>query len=151
MLRAIHDSIKNEKKCEPSCKTISRLRRIKLNNYRIIDKDSDEKITLYYFITQERYECCGKLHRNKRISLLSIHIQLSVILHSRGGCSTVKKTTYCTNCSVCIAGQNDCIKGAAGCKKCDIATNTIECTGGVQCKQNGAVCTDGGGACSYKG
>lgn len=34
-------------------------------------------------------------------------------------------TTYCSNCGACIAGASDCIKGALGCKQCNISNGTV--------------------------
>jgi hypothetical protein len=57
-------------------------------------------------------------------------------------CTENTTTTYCTQCSACIAGYNDCIKGAKGCKKCEIKNGKHTCTG-TACKW-GKYCYNGG-------
>jgi hypothetical protein len=55
-------------------------------------------------------------------------------------------TTYCTQCSVCDAGANDCIQGALGCNECNIATGYDD---GVWCAGTSTTspCYNGTQAC----
>jgi hypothetical protein len=55
-------------------------------------------------------------------------------------------TTYCTQCSACVSGANDCIQGALGCNECNIATGYSDgyfCSNG----SNGICQTDYSNAC----
>lgn len=50
-------------------------------------------------------------------------------------------TTYCTQCSVCIPGSSDCVKGALGCHACTTKSGVA----GTACSGQTNACTDGGG------
>lgn len=51
-------------------------------------------------------------------------------------------TTYCTQCSVCVAGMNDCVKGALGCNKCNISNGTTTYHG-IACAGSPNACAPG--------
>lgn len=63
------------------------------------------------------------------------------------GTSPNYQTTYCTQCSVCIPGSSDCVKGALGCNACQ--EQTSETVTGVQCVSVQGACTASGTTCSY--
>lgn len=56
--------------------------------------------------------------------------------------------TYCTQCSVCVAGFSDCIKGALGCQSCQINTGGSSGSG-VQCVAASGQCQASSGSCSW--
>jgi hypothetical protein len=58
------------------------------------------------------------------------------------------ETTYCTQCSACIAGMSDCVKGALGCNSCQISTGGSSGTG-YQCVSAYGACTTGGSECNW--
>lgn len=53
-------------------------------------------------------------------------------------------TTHCTNCNACVAGKDNCIKGASGCKKCDVENGKTKYYGTL-CSGTSGSCSNGGG------
>ena len=58
-------------------------------------------------------------------------------------CTENTTKTYCTQCSKCFAGLNDCVKGLWGCQECNKKNGSYTCTG-TGCKW-GSYCSNGGG------